>query len=714
MSVTELDAAAYAVGIPASFSISAGSSRIFYLLAFKGDGVSTTPYTSMTWGDQAMTLEAEAHSAGSDVSSQIWSLKESAIVAKTGDGIVGLGSAGSSTSSVVLSVQDAVQGAETTNEQFSNGTSGTLSLVRAADSFTIAAVYHDSTNATTMGNPADSITQTIGNGRVSFGTQADTSNTSNVTWSNAFSRDNTTVGLNVGTAASGPVLSLPTETSITDTTVTVGATTDDATGTLYYYISTSATAPSVANLKSVSGSVKFGNDASLSVGANTFAVTGLTASTNYYTYFIQNDGANDSNLLESGIWATIAAPTPTIVSPSSGTNGTNIQSVVTEGGDITSSSLKTTVGGHSIALNITAQTSTTLNEDIESGANDATSGVPADGVPMESTIDAAGITAWQLEHEVTDGSTPNAINYTLNANTLYEVIQTTTAVANTTPGESIFGTDIITVEDDMQARVPKTDGGTTFTWAADGTVTADSGDEVVLDIPFFAPSTGQWSLLEYTIQAGSEVPAQFTFTDVTDADLSTVYTDTQALTGGTLVDGVSDLTVTNGLTSVTGSGGTFNSSVKTYSAGNSFVRATVTSSSSQDTAVTQTPDVNGISDTFSVTTLNILPTITGPTAPNAVELSALSLRYVITDREGEAPTLTGTDAALFTITNVGGDDYDVDKITNTGVATTVYNITPRIDNMVDDPVTLPVVITVVEASTGSGGNHLNIAIGIRI
>ena len=108
-------------------------------------------------------------------------------------------------------------------------------------------------------------------------------------------------------AAVPPVLSLPTEASITDTTVTVGCTTDDTTGTLFYYISTSATAPSVSNLKDGTGSTKFGNDTSITI-PQTFAVTGLAASTTFYTYFIQNDGADDSNLLESGTWSTTAPP----------------------------------------------------------------------------------------------------------------------------------------------------------------------------------------------------------------------------------------------------------------------------------------------------------------------------------------------------------------------------------------------------------------------
>lgn len=100
-----------------------------------------------------------------------------------------------------------------------------------------------------------------------------------------------------------PILSVPTEASITDTTVTVGCSTTSLLGTLYYYISTSATPPSASDLKDGTGAVKFGNDTSIT-NPQTFGVTGLSASTTYYTYFIQNDGLADSNLLESGNWAT--------------------------------------------------------------------------------------------------------------------------------------------------------------------------------------------------------------------------------------------------------------------------------------------------------------------------------------------------------------------------------------------------------------------------
>lgn len=79
-----------------------------------------------------------------------------------------------------------------------------------------------------------------------------------------------------------------------------------AAGTLYYYISTSATAPSISDLKDGTEATKFGNAAS-SAGINTFNVTGLVAGTTYYTYFIENNGVADSNILPSDEWMTLSA-----------------------------------------------------------------------------------------------------------------------------------------------------------------------------------------------------------------------------------------------------------------------------------------------------------------------------------------------------------------------------------------------------------------------
>jgi hypothetical protein len=117
----------------------------------------------------------------------------------------------------------------------------------------------------------------------------------------------------------GPVLSDPTATSIAQTTATIGCTTDDATGTLYAVVTTSATQPSIAQIKAGqnhtgAAAVWAGDDDSLSVGANTFSVTGLTAGTQYYTYFVQNDGVDDSNVLAGSFQSATAAGSPAVLS----------------------------------------------------------------------------------------------------------------------------------------------------------------------------------------------------------------------------------------------------------------------------------------------------------------------------------------------------------------------------------------------------------------
>jgi len=81
-------------------------------------------------------------------------------------------------------------------------------------------------------------------------------------------------------------LSFPTIANLAETTVTIGCSTDTAGGTLYWYVSTSATPPSAVDLKAGTGSVDFGNLVP-GLGANTAGATGLTADTDYYHYWIQ-------------------------------------------------------------------------------------------------------------------------------------------------------------------------------------------------------------------------------------------------------------------------------------------------------------------------------------------------------------------------------------------------------------------------------------------
>jgi hypothetical protein len=134
-------------------------------------------------------------------------------------------------------------------------------------------------------------------------------------------------------------------------------------------------------------------------------------------------------------------------------------------------------------------------------------------VPLEPTIAAAGITPYVVQQEADDGTNPPATrNITLNPEATHEVIQTMAVVANTTPDQSVFGTNIIVVEDDMQAYVPKTANGMTITWAADGTFSTGLVDQTeVIDVAFFSPATGQWSCIALTIQNSSIVSSRSSF-----------------------------------------------------------------------------------------------------------------------------------------------------------------------------------------------------------
>lgn len=112
------------------------------------------------------------------------------------------------------------------------------------------------------------------------------------------------IGYITYTAAGGdttaPVLTSPTGTATSGTTATVGATTDEGNGTLYCVVTTSATQPSVAQIKAGndhtgSAAAWSGNVAVSSAGAKTLNATGLTTATTYYAHFVHTDAAaNDS------------------------------------------------------------------------------------------------------------------------------------------------------------------------------------------------------------------------------------------------------------------------------------------------------------------------------------------------------------------------------------------------------------------------------------
>ncbi len=133
-----------------------------------------------------------------------------------------------------------------------------------------------------------------------------------------------------------PILSSPVGTTTGSTTATVGATTDEGNGTLYGFVSTSATPPSDADLKAGTGAVWSGSAAVGSTGAKTLNVTGLTASTGYYGHLLHADAAaNDSNTVTSALFTTDASnPAPVWSGTPSAMSTKRGQAVTTQ--DITS------------------------------------------------------------------------------------------------------------------------------------------------------------------------------------------------------------------------------------------------------------------------------------------------------------------------------------------------------------------------------------------
>ena len=284
-----------------------------------------------------------------------------------------------------------------------------------------------------------------------------------------------------------------------------------------------ANAPLVASATISSPTTSDRNVAALSASltsGNTYAVVWRVASATNISLFrtftsnatqrgtLDGTSALAANFTSAGtfsqrhaVFATVttAASGPTVTTPTSGTDGTNVQFTGASLDTATGSSLKS--GTVTKALNITAQTATTINLDLVSGADGLSLGVPVDGIPLNPTISAAGITPYTVNIEVTDGVTPNTLGFTLNAGASYDVLQTMIASANTTAAESIWG-NVGGVQDNHLARVPKTVDSTTLTWSADGTFTANNNDTITFDVSIYAPDTEQYSLLRVTVSNG--------------------------------------------------------------------------------------------------------------------------------------------------------------------------------------------------------------------
>lgn len=121
-----------------------------------------------------------------------------------------------------------------------------------------------------------------------------------------------------------------------------------------------------------------------------------------------------------------------------------------------------------------------------------------------------------------------------------------------------------------------------------------------------------WSNTVTITIATDTTPTAFTFTDVTGATLSTVYTSNTITVAG--INTASPISITGGTYSK--NGGSYTSSSGTVVNGDT-VAVRVTSSASGSTAVNAVLTIGGVSDTYTVTTTAAVATTTFSTTPQA-------------------------------------------------------------------------------------------------
>lgn len=115
--------------------------------------------------------------------------------------------------------------------------------------------------------------------------------------------------------STAPTLTGPSGTQTGSSTANLGVTTNEANGTLSYVVTTSATAPSVAQVRAgqdAAGAAApwSGSQSITTTGAKTASASGLSASTTYYAHFQHRDAAsNDSAVVSSASFTTASGPT---------------------------------------------------------------------------------------------------------------------------------------------------------------------------------------------------------------------------------------------------------------------------------------------------------------------------------------------------------------------------------------------------------------------
>jgi hypothetical protein len=187
-------------------------------------------------------------------------------------------------------------------------------------------------------------------------------------------------------------------------------------------------------------------------------------------------------------------------------------------------------------------------------------------------------------------------------------------------------------------------GATSNTYLLTASEAGDDVRVVVTATNGVPPDASANSVATDTIAAVDTTPASFSFTDVTDATVSTLYESNTITVSGT--NSPATVTITGGEYSK--NGGSYTSAAGTADSGDTF-RVRHTSSGSASTATNTVLTIGGVSDTYTTTTA-----AAADTTPDAFTFTDITDATVSTLYTSNTITVTGINAST-AVTITGGE-----------------------------------------------------------
>jgi hypothetical protein len=283
-----------------------------------------------------------------------------------------------------------------------------------------------------------------------------------------------------------PTLSSPTGVKTGITTATLGVTTNDATGTLYGVLTLNSTLPTAAQIKAgqnaAGSAAAYAFNQAVSTTTPTKNATGLTGSTTYYAYYMQEDVAGNQSTVPTGVSFTTDAAAVTLAWDPAKKNA---------GITLSNGNLTATTPANAVYASILA-----------SGAGKTTGKYYFEVTITAMNPDGQGIGFGNASADLTaqGGSTVNSVGWRRNGsishnNSVYATIQT------------FAQGDVVAMAVDLDAKLVwfrnKT-GGTTNNWNNSGTANPATGTGGITGTPSPGLAAGPY-FPEATLEIAGDV-----------------------------------------------------------------------------------------------------------------------------------------------------------------------------------------------------------------